>query len=1141
MPKGIVGKLGVKVAPDLTKFAQELRQKLRKVREATDFDLPVGLVLDGGDVKQIQERIKRLDATTKIKVALDKTSLKKAQDQIKRLDATVKAKVRLDDASYKRAQERIKRLGGASASPKVKPKVERKSLTEAWKAFSEADTKVIPRLDKAGMTRIREQLRRQDWPTAEIKPVLDTKKVKAQEQALDKGGVKIRLSLDETSYKRVQARIKKLGEKVKIHPHLDESDYRKIKRKLSRLDTKVTVNADADTGKARAKFAWLGRRRYVHFQAVADSAALAKVEAYFSRLSGYRALSDWARQAKDVVENMDKLALTMGVVVSGALAMGSAVTALVGTLGALLRVLAGIVPAGLALPGIFMGMATGAATLILSLKDAKDHLEDVGDAFKEVRKNFSAAFWSEAEGAIRSLASDAMPILNTQLAELARAQGQWTAAVANAVHGHLPQLEASLVNTAEGARRATRGFGLFTEGLVTIGEVGSRYLPRLADWFSDLGDKFAAWAHRAAGDGSIEAAISRGAEAARRAGRIMRDLGSAIAGVFRAADKGGYTIERAEKSINGFAKALNSIKGQTILANIFAGAAGGMNALTEALRRSSDDVVAFSWTLRKSMVDGSIAAGNAWQFLAKVLGSREFGTGVANFFAGLNKGLTSLQGAAPQVGQLLGSILTLGGALAGTVGKVLAKAFEKLGPPVSRLLEALAPLATALGDWLVAAIEKLSPFITKLIDDFLIPLINKLTESPGLVTGLVVAFLGFHAVLGMLPGLLSLASTLVPILTSVEGLGPALLGVIGPAALVIAAIMALVAVFVLLWTNSEIFRDAVTRHWGQVRNAIGEAVTAVTDWVNNELVPAFSGCWEAISQFWQEFGLPMFQSIDAMVEWLEPIWNGLWNGMKDIVIGVWEIIKGIVTGALQIIQGNLQVFLGILHGDWSEVWEGIQNITSGVWSLISGIISGGVHIVVGLFQWFSTIVWTIMTTLWQVVASIARTGWTFTLNAIRMGVTGAINLIRNFPDMVRRFFSNAGQWLIQAGRNLISGFINGIRGMFGRVSSTLGGLTRMLPRWKGPAPVDRRILRPAGRLLIKGLVTGIEEEEPSVKASLRGLTGRIGDMTVNHEVDGGGFAKSGASVTINQYNPVQESDSSIRDKVASGIRLAAAL
>ena len=198
MPKGIVGKLGVKVAPDLTKFAQELKQKLRKVRETTDFDLPVGLILDDGDVKQIQERIKRLDATAKIKVALDKKSLKKAQDKIKRLDATIKAKVKVDEASLKKAQARIQRLGGSGAAPKIKPKVERKSLDDLWKAFENADTKVTPRLDRAGITRIREQLRAQDWPTAEIKPHLDAKKIKAQEEALDRGGVKIRIDLDES-------------------------------------------------------------------------------------------------------------------------------------------------------------------------------------------------------------------------------------------------------------------------------------------------------------------------------------------------------------------------------------------------------------------------------------------------------------------------------------------------------------------------------------------------------------------------------------------------------------------------------------------------------------------------------------------------------------------------------------------------------------------------------------------------------------------------------------------------------------------------------------------------------------------------------------------------------------------------------
>lgn len=1141
MPKGIVGKLGVKVAPDLTKFAQELKQKLRKVRETTDFDLPVGLVLDDGDVKQIQERIKRLDATTKIKVALDKKSLKKAKDQIKRLDATIKTKVKVDEASLKRVKDRIRRLGGSGVAPKIKPKVERKSLDDLWKAFENADTKVTPRLDRTGITRIREQLRAQDWPTAEIKPHLDTKKIKAQEEALDRGGVKIRIDLDESSYRRVQERIKRLGERVKIHLHLDESDYHKIKRKLGRLDTSVTVNADADTGKARAKFAWLARRRYVHFQAIADHAALAKVEAYFTRLSGYRALSDWARQAKDVVENMDKLALTMGTAASAALALGSAATALVGTLGALARLLAAIAPAGLALPGIFMGMATGAATLVLSLKDAKDHLSDVGDAFTQVQQNFSAAFWDEAEDSIRSLASDAMPILDAQLTELARAQGQWTAAVADAVHGHLPQLESSLANTAEGARRATRGFGSFTEGLLTIGEVGARYLPMLGDYFSDMGDRFAEWAARAAGDGSIDKAIQRGADAARRSISIMKDLGSAVGAVFKAADKGGYTIERAERSISGFAKALNSMKGQTILTNIFAGAAGGMDALSAAVAKTTDDLVNFSFTLKRSMVDGSVAAGNAWQVLAKVLGNERFGLGVSDFFIGLNKGLRALQRSAPQIGQLLGSILTLGGALAGTVGKVLAKAFEKLGPPVSRLLEALAPLAEALGDWLVQAIEKLSPYITKIIDDFLIPLINKLTESPGLVTALVIAFMGFKGVLGLLPGLLSLASTLIPLISGVEGLGSAILGILGPVGLVIAAILALVAIFVLLWNNSQTFRDTVTQNWEDVKAKVGEAVTAITDWVNNELVPAFSDCWSKISQFWQEYGLPMFQSIDAMVEWLEPIWNGWWNGAQDIVIGVWDVIKGAVIGALNIIQGIFEVVLGVLHGDWDEVWQGISHITSGALSIIQGTISGAFHIIIGLFQWMYTTAWGIVSTMMQVIISILRTGWTFAANATRMAISGMISFITNLPQRIRSIFSGAGSWLLQAGRNIISGLISGIRGSIGRLSSTLGGLTRMIPRWKGPAPVDKRILQPAGRLLIRGLVTGIEDEEPAVRKSLRGLTGRLPGMTVNHEVDGGDFSKSGASITINQYNPVQETDSAVRDKVASGIRLAASL
>lgn len=1142
MPRGIVGKLGVKVTPDVTKFAKELREKLRKVRSQTDFDLPVGLVLDDGDVKQIQERLKRLDATVKVRVELNKESLKKAQGQIKRLDATVNAKVKIDEASLKQAKARIQGLGGARTSPKVKPKVEKRDLDALWKNFEGAETKVTPKIDGSGLSRMREQLKRQDWPTAEIKPHLDTRDIKNKKEDLDNGGVKIRLDIDEVSYRRVQERIKRLAEKVSVHLHLDESDYHKIKRKLGRLDTTATVNADADTGKARAKFMWLARTRFVKFVALADNAALRKVEDYFRRLSGFRALSDWSRAAKDMVMNLDQTALTMGVMGSAALSAAAAVTALVGSTLALAKGIASISPAALALPGVFLGMATGAVTLVASLKDAGERLKDIGEQFSQVKENFSNAFWAEAEGSIRSLASDAMPILDRQLSSLAAAQGQWTAAVADAVHSHLPQLEESLENTAEGARRSTRGFGAFTEGIVTLGLVGSKYLPMLGDWFSDLGEKFSAWAHKAASDGSIEAAITKAGQAARKVGAIMADFGRIVGGVFSAAEKGGYTMDRLVNTVDRFSKVVNSLGGQTVLTNLFAGAASAMDVLTAAVGKTGDDVVNFSFTVRRSMTDAAAVAGNAWIGLANILGSNAFGSGLSSFFIGLNEGVSKLRDAAPEISQLLGSVLTLGGSLASTVGGVLATAFEKLGPPVARLLTALAPLAEALGDWLVGAIEKVAPWFEKLVDKFLIPMIEKFTESPGLVIALVTAFWGFQKIVELASGLASIVNIVTSISSGIGALSAVFEGVaLGPIALWAVAIVGLIAGLVLLWNNCESFRTAVTDIWNNISETIGNAIQVVVDWFVNDLQPAAEGLWQAFSDLWTTLGLPTFDSINAAIEFLQPIWEGFWNGLVSIVTGVWDMISGIVTGAIQILTGIIQFFIAFLTGDWGKAWEAVKNIVNGAISIITGIITGGVNIFLGVFQWFST---ALSALWWGIIGAISGfASWIVNLlvNAARNSTYSAARFFADFPNKIKGFFADAGSWLVSAGHKIIDGFINAVRGAFGRVRSTFGALTRMIPHWKGPEPTDRTLLKPAGRMIIQGFVSGIEEEQPTVKHTLRRLTGGLPGMTVNHEVAGGGFTKPSTSVTINQYNPVQEPDSSIRDKVASGIRLAASL
>lgn len=120
-----------------------------------------------------------------------------------------------------------------------------------------------------------------------------------------------------------------------------------------------------------------------------------------------------------------------------------------------------------------------------------------------------------------------------------------------------------------------------------------------------------------------------------------------------------------------------------------------------------------------------------------------------------------------------------------------------------------------------------------------------------------------------------------------------------------------------------------------------------------------------------------------------------------------------------------------------------------------------------------------------------------------------LNRIKN---AIINFFRNAGQWLVNAGSRIISGLIDGIRGRFDDVRNTLRILTSMLPSWKGPAELDRRILRDAGRQVMEGFQAGIQDERGNVERLLRTITSDIGSIgTFTGRVQGGDGAASFAS------------------------------
>jgi phage-related protein len=99
-----------------------------------------------------------------------------------------------------------------------------------------------------------------------------------------------------------------------------------------------------------------------------------------------------------------------------------------------------------------------------------------------------------------------------------------------------------------------------------------------------------------------------------------------------------------------------------------------------------------------------------------------------------------------------------------------------------------------------------------------------------------------------------------------------------------------------------------------------------------------------------------------------------------------------------------------------------------------------------------------------------------------------VAVARSIPGKIRAIFSSAGNWLRDAGRRVIDGFLNALTAGFDRVRGALGHLTSMLPSWKGPASRDRKILAGPGALVIGGFINAMESKYGDARKSLGGFT-----------------------------------------------------
>ena len=166
-----------------------------------------------------------------------------------------------------------------------------------------------------------------------------------------------------------------------------------------------------------------------------------------------------------------------------------------------------------------------------------------------------------------------------------------------------------------------------------------------------------------------------------------------------------------------------------------------------------------------------------------------------------------------------------------------------------------------------------------------------------------------------------------------------------PIGLVIAAIVALVTAFVVLWNKSEGFREFWIGLWEKITEVAGAAWEAISGF--------FTGAWDSIKE-----------GFSSVADWF----SEKWEAVKEVFSAVGEVIKLIFGAIVDYFYKKFEPWIKF----YTTAWEIISQLAVGCWEIIKAVWAI-------VSDWFKTKVVdpvkTFFTELWDGIKEAASTAW----------------------------------------------------------------------------------------------------------------------------------------------------------------------
>ena len=362
-----------------------------------------------------------------------------------------------------------------------------------------------------------------------------------------------------------------------------------------------------------------------------------------------------------------------------------------------------------------------------------------------------------------------------------------------------------------------------------------------------------------------------------------------------------------------------------------------------------------------------------------------------------------------------------------------------------------------------------------------ISVIGKLVGTIGFIAGAVSKVSAWFTLLNS--GGSALSVTFAKIVGVVSSLG-------APFLVVIAVIASLIAILVGVYNTSEEFRNKVNSAFEAVRSTVTSAIQEVVSFVM-ELFGTLISWWNENHVLFEQTATTVWNAIKTVVEtvtnFLAPFIETTWNNIVSVVSVAWDILKVVIETALNIILGIIKVVMQLINGDWSGAWETIKETVGKVWDGIKKIIDIAINSVWNVIQTGWEGIKNIVNATLEFIKSLVQSGWNRVLSIITSIGAFIISAVKtafnNAVASARNFISNA----YNVGRNLIMGFVNGVKNAAGALIDAVGGAVKGAINWaKGLLGIHSpsRVFRQFGEYTDEGFIIGVNNRAGAVMKSV---------------------------------------------------------